>query len=225
MPLEASLLAWRDLALRYPGGPSLAFADLTLQRGQHLLLRGASGSGKSSLIALLAGLLRPSRGEVWLAGEALSSLGSAACDALRGRWLGVLPQRLHLCAALSVHDNLRLPFVAVGEPEPAGRVVALAERLGLQALLARRPHALSGGQLQRVALARALVREPPLLLLDEPSSSLDDAAAATLLDLVVSLAHERSVSLLVATHDARVVTRLGAQLGPTLQTLDLGGAA
>jgi putative ABC transport system ATP-binding protein len=229
MPLEGpvggSLLAWKGLALRYARGPQLCFPDLGLRTGQHLLLRGASGSGKSSLIALLAGLLQSSQGEVWLGGEALSVLGSAARDALRGRWLGVLPQRLHLCAALSVQDNLRLPFVAVGEAPTEGRIAALAERLGLQGLLKRQPHELSGGQMQRVALARALVREPRLLLLDEPSSSLDDLATDALLALVVSLAAERGVSLLVATHDARVVNRLTEQLGAALQTLDLGVSA
>lgn len=221
MPPEQALLAWQGLVLQYAQGPRLAFPDLSLASGQHLLLRGASGAGKSSLIALLAGLRRASAGEVWLAGRALSTLKGAALDAWRGAVLGLLPQRLHLCEGLSVRDNLRLPFAAVGAAVPPGQIEALADRLGLGGLLDRRPHEISGGQAQRAALARALVREPRLLLLDEPSSSLDDAATAALLELVVSLAQERGVGLLVATHDARVVQHLGAALGDRLEGLTL----
>lgn len=223
-PPEHALLAWRGLGLRYASGPQLVFPDLQLTRGQHLLLRGVSGSGKSSLIALLAGLRRATTGEIWLAERRLSALAPAQLDAWRGRQLGLLPQRLHLCEALSLRDNLLLPFTAVGEAVPAGRIEVLAERLGLTALLDRPPHRLSGGQMQRGALARALVREPALLLLDEPSSSLDDAATAALLDLVLSLIRERGVSVLVATHDARVVQHLTAALGESLHTLTLGGS-
>lgn len=219
---EAKLLAWQGLCLDYPGGPRLRFPDLLLAPGQHLLLRGASGSGKSSLIALLAGLRRPSHGEVWLADRALSDMAPGQLDRWRGECLGLLPQRLHLCEGLNLRDNLRLPFTAVGAAEPAGRIEALADRLGLLSLLDRAPHQLSGGQMQRAALARALVREPRLLLLDEPSSSLDDEAAMALLDLVLALVGERGVSLLVATHDVRVVQQLGRALDGQLQTLRLG---
>lgn len=221
MAPDAALLGWRGLGLDYAGGPSLSFPDLSLHAGQHVLLRGSSGSGKSSLIALLAGLRRASKGEVWLAGRSLTGMTSAALDRWRGASLGLLPQRLHLCEGLSLRDNLRLPFTAVGIPEPAGRIEALADRLGLQGLLHRAPHQLSGGQMQRAALARALVREPRVLLLDEPSSSLDDAATMALLDLVLSLVEEREVALLVATHDARVVQQLGDALGNRLQAMRL----
>ena len=221
MELEHARLAWRGLALQYPQGPLLSFPDLCLDAGEHLLLRGASGSGKSSLIALLAGLRRPSRGEVWLAGRQIDGLSPARRDRWRGDVLGLLPQRLHLAEGLSLRDNLLLPFAAVGERAPAGRIEALAERLGLQALLERPPHQLSGGQMQRAALARALVRQPRLLLLDEPSSSLDDAATEALLQLVVELAAEQGVGLLVATHDARVVSALRAALGEALRELAL----
>lgn len=221
MELERARLAWRGLALQYPQGPLLSFPDLCLDAGGHLLLRGASGSGKSSLIALLAGLRRPSRGEVWLAGQQIDTLSPSRRDRWRGEVLGLLPQRLHLAEGLSLRDNLLLPFVAVGERATAGRIEALAERLGLQALLERPPHQLSGGQMQRAALARALVRQPRLLLLDEPSSSLDDAATEALLQLVVELAAEQGVGLLVATHDARVVTALRAALGDSLRELAL----
>jgi len=221
MDASGALLAWQGLALAYPAGPRLSFPDLQLAPGEHLLLRGASGSGKSSLLALLSGLRKASEGQVWLAGRDLNRLGMAARDAWRGQVLGLLPQRLHLCDGLSLRDNLALPFVAVGQAVPKQRLQALAERLGLGLLLDRVPDQLSGGQMQRAALARALVRGPRLLLLDEPSSSLDDAATGHLLDLVSELAQEQGVGLVVATHDARVVSQLSVQLNAALRTLTL----
>lgn len=215
------LLGWQGLALQYPQGPLLNFPDLRLLPGQHLLLRGASGAGKSSLLALLAGLRRPSQGEVWLAGRPLSAMKPAQLDAWRGARLGLLPQRLHLCEGLSLLDNLRLPFVAVGLPSPDAHLHSLAQRLGLQELLERPVHQFSGGQAQRAALARALAREPDLLLLDEPSSSLDDVATQSLLGLVVELARERRVALVVATHDARVREGLRSELDDGLLELSL----
>jgi putative ABC transport system ATP-binding protein len=199
----------------------LVFPDLQLEPGEHLLLRGVSGSGKSSLLALLSGLRRPSTGQVWLAARELGRLSTAGVDAWRGEVLGLLPQRLHLCEGLSLRDNLALPFVAVGQHLPQERLQRVADRLGLGGLLDRAPDQLSGGQLQRAALARALIRGPRLLILDEPSSSLDDGATDQLLSLVTELASENGVGLVVATHDARVVDRLGLALGASLQTLTL----
>lgn len=217
--MTEALLAWQGLRLRYPGGPTLAFADGVLRRGEHLLLRGPSGSGKSSLIALLAGLRSASAGQVWLGGRELGALAPAQRDAWRAAQLGVLPQRLHLVEGLSLRENLEMPYLAVGLRADRARVQTLAERLGISTLLKRVPAQLSVGQLQRAALARALVRAPRLLLLDEPSSSLDDVATANLLQLALELAAEQGASLLVATHDARVVA--GLQGLPGLHGLSL----
>lgn len=221
MTAAAAVLAWQGLALQYRRGPLLRFPDLSVLAGAHLLLRGESGSGKSSLLSLLAGLRVPSAGQVWLAGRALGAMSATARDAWRGRMLGVLPQRLHLCEGLSLRENLQLPGLAQGMRVPPARLHSLAERLGLGGLLERPVHQLSGGQAQRAALARALLAEPPLLLLDEPSSSLDDRATTELLALATELARESGCSLVVATHDARVVQGLQAALGAQLQTLTL----
>jgi len=210
-------IAWQGLRYRYAQGPEIAFADLRLAPGRGLLLRGASGSGKSTLLALMAGLLAASQGRITMAGTALDALGPRERDRWRGTTLGFMPQRLHLSAALSVRDNLGLPFVGAGLAVDAARIDALLQRLELAALAERRPHQLSLGQAQRVALARALVRRPRLLLADEPSANLDDEATAAVLGLLQSVATEEGATLVLATHDGRVVQALGQEL----QTLTL----
>lgn len=212
-PRATAAIEWRGLRYRYAQGPELAFDDLTLERGRHLLLRGASGSGKSTLLALLAGLLTPGAGSIALAGTLLQDLTPRERDVWRGATLGFVPQRLHLSASLSVADNLALPCVAAGlAPDPA-RAAELLERLGLEGLAARRPHELSVGQAQRVALARALMRRPRLLLADEPSAALDDASTAGLLELLLETAAGQGATLVIATHDGRLAAALGSRAG------------
>ncbi len=107
----------RGLRYGYPGGPALAFDDVDVPQGATLLLHGVSGSGKSTWLALAAGLLTPTAGEVVIAGQRLAGMSRAALDAWRGRSLGFLPQKLHLSQALSVERNLALAFYAAGVPE------------------------------------------------------------------------------------------------------------
>lgn len=193
------------LRFAYPGGAALAFPDVAVPQGGTLLLRGNSGSGKSTWLALVAGLRSPSAGRVAVAGQALADLPPAARDAWRARTLGWLPQRLHLSEALSVRDNLALAYYAAGQPVDETALADTLAALGLAALAQRKPHALSGGQAQRVALARAVLRRPQVLLADEPTASLDDTAAAASLDLLHHTAHRCGATLVVATHDARVL--------------------
>ncbi|MFN5049070.1 ABC transporter ATP-binding protein, partial [Roseateles sp.] len=171
------MIELHGLRYRYAQGPEIAFPDITLGAAPGLLLRGASGSGKSTLLALMAGLLSASAGVVRMAGTELGALSARQRDAWRGANLGFVPQRLHLSAALSVRDNLGLPYLAAGQLVDAARVDALLTSLGLQSLAERRPHQLSLGQAQRVALARAQLRRPRLLQADEPTAHKDDENA------------------------------------------------
>jgi putative ABC transport system ATP-binding protein len=202
------MLAWSRLRHRYAGGAEIAYADFELPAGQHLLLRGASGSGKSTLLALLAGLLRVQTGTLSVAGTALTGLSPRALDAWRGATLGVVPQRLHLSEALTVAENLALPALAAGQGTDGARAAELMQALGIAELAARRPHQLSVGQAQRAALARALMRRPRLLLADEPSANLDDRHTAQMLDLLLDTATREGCTLVIASHDSRVVERL-----------------
>ena len=201
-------------ALRYDyvRGPSLAFADLDVPQGATLLLRGNSGAGKSTWLALAAGLLTASTGEIAVAGQALSRLSRAARDGWRARHLGFLPQKLHLSDALSVERNLALAFYAAGLPENGSAVHRALEQLGVAELAGRRPSQLSGGQAQRVALARSILMEPKVILADEPTASLDDEAALSGLKLLESCAFQCNATLVIATHDRRVQEALPAAL-------------
>ena len=122
--------------------------------------------------------------------------------------MGFLPQKLHLSEALSVADNLGLVFFAAGLPVDRAAISQALQSLDVEALAARRPSQLSGGQAQRVALARALLLRPSVILADEPTASLDDAACAASLDLLRNCASELKATLVIATHDARVLQAL-----------------
>jgi putative ABC transport system ATP-binding protein len=193
----------QQLGFQHPGGPALQFEDVSLAQGGTLLVGGASGSGKSTWLALIAGLLTGT-GSVVVAGQALGDLGQVAGDAWRAKTIGFLPQKLHLSAALSVKDNLALAQWASSLAQDESAIEAALNTLGVAELAARKPSQLSGGQAQRVALARAVLLTPKVILADEPTASLDDAACAASLDLLQATCQRLNASLVIATHDSRV---------------------
>ena len=198
------MIGSRQLAFRYADGPALGFDDVDVPQGGLLLLRGASGSGKSTWLALAAGLLAATEGDMTVAGQRLSALGKVAGDAWRAKTIGFLPQKLHLSAALTVHGNLAMAQWAAGQPPDESRILEALTALDVQALAHRKPSQLSGGQAQRVALARAVLLKPRVILADEPTASLDDDAADASLALLHATAQRLGATLVIATHDARV---------------------
>ncbi len=217
------MISSHALAFSHAGAAPLRFPDVDLPQGGCLLLRGPSGSGKSTWLALAAGLRTATEGTLVVAGQPLAGPGQlprAARDAWRARHLGFLPQALHLSPALSIAENLALPFFAAGLPRDDRAIADALGRLDLGALAGRRPHELSGGQAQRVALARAVLLSPRVLLADEPTASLDDDAAQAALTLLMACAAECTATLVVATHDRRAVEALSARSGTV--SMDLG---
>ena len=207
------MISVRQLAYRYPGGAELHFDDVDVAQGGLLLLRGASGSGKSTWLALAAGLLAATDGDITVAGQSLRALGKVAGDAWRARTIGFLPQKLHLSAALTVHDNLAMAQWAAGQPRDDGRIAQALTALDVQALVHRKPFQLSGGQAQRVALARAVLLKPKVILADEPTASLDDEAADASLAVLRATAQRLGATLVIATHDARVSSFFKDEIG------------
>jgi putative ABC transport system ATP-binding protein len=212
------MIETRGLRYSYPGGPELSFPDAFVPQGATLLLRGDSGAGKSTWLALVAGLLTAGAGEITVAGQSLSRLSRAARDRWRARHLGFLPQKLHLSEALSVERNLALAFYAAGVPEDRAALHHALDMLGVGELGGRRPSQLSGGQAQRVALARSVLMKPRVILADEPTASLDNQAAANGLKLLEQCAFRCDATLVIATHDRRVQDALpGAMVYPIAQ--------
>ncbi len=207
------MIRTRQLAYQYPGGPALRFDDVDVPQGGVLLLRGASGSGKSTWLALAAGLLAPTTGDITVAGQPLGALGKVASDAWRAKTIGFLPQKLHLSSALTVHANLAMAQWAAGQAQDDVRIREALTALGVDELAARKPAQLSGGQAQRVALARAVLLQPQVILADEPTASLDDDAGRQAVELLQTTARQQGATLVIATHDTRVAANLDGQIG------------
>ena len=195
------------ITLTYPDGvervTALDDVSLTVEDGRVAAVVGPSGSGKSSLLAVAATLVRPDAGTVSIGGRDVTLLDDAARTAVRRTHVGIVFQQPNLLASLTALEQLEVMAVLDGR-KPAtvrARAMELLDAVGLADQARRRPHQLSGGQLQRVNIARALVSDPDVLLVDEPTSALDHERGAAVLDLVVRLAHERGVATVLVTHD------------------------
>jgi len=193
---------------RYGAVTAVEVPEWRAAAGDAWLLAGQSGSGKSTVLHILAGLTSPTVGSVNVNGTDVAALSEGARDRWRGRTVGLVPQRLHLVGALTVRDNLRLANTLAGLPVDEPRIIALLEAVGVLELSMRFPSQLSQGQAQRVAIARAMVNRPALVLADEPTANLDDAHAAQALELLRGQAIEAGATLVVASHDARVKSLL-----------------
>ena len=206
------MIAVRGLVHRYNGVEALRLDDWTVAQGSRWLVLGPSGCGKSTLLHAIAGLVVPSEGEIAVAGQSLASLSGAALDRFRGATVGIVLQALHLVRHLSVRDNLRLAQYMAHMPQDDTRISETLAALGVADKVRRRPDELSHGERQRVAIARAVVNRPKLLLADEPTANLDDAAAALAIDLLAEQAGRHGATLVVATHDARVKAKFRERL-------------
>lgn len=204
------MLQISNLAYRYPNATSaqLSIPAFALEAGEHAIILGPSGCGKSTLLHLMAAILTPQQGLLRIAGADLTSISRRAADRWRGNHIGFLPQKLALIDSLSVRENVLLAAYAGRQAADAPRADALLAALGLADKALAKPHQLSQGQRQRVAIARALFNHPKLLLADEPTANLDDTACAAVIRLLTSQAAESGASLVVATHDARVLSAL-----------------
>ena len=197
----------RDLQKIYQMGEetvaALAGVTLTIERGEHAAIIGPSGSGKSSLMNILGGLDRPTRGSYRFEGEEVGEMDDDSLADFRSRRIGFVFQSFQLLPRLSALQNVELPMVYAGL-EPADRkqrAAAMLERVGLGSRMGHRPTQLSGGQQQRVAIARALVTDPAVVLADEPTGALDSRTAAEVLDLLRHCVRDLRQTVVMVTHD------------------------
>jgi putative ABC transport system ATP-binding protein len=203
------VLEARSLVKTYGSGgvevAALRGVDLSVERGEFVAIMGPSGCGKSTLLNLLAGLDRPTAGEVWLDGERIDTLNETELARMRRRKLGFVFQFFNLVPTLSAVENVELPLLLTGRRRREARrsANALLGELGIADKHGSAPVLLSGGQQQRVALARALVHTPAVVLGDEPTGTLDSGATREVLGLLRG-ARDRGQTVLVVTHDPRV---------------------
>ena len=181
--------------------------SLTLQPGEKVAVLGPSGSGKSSLMAVVAGLERADAGQVRLAGEEIGGMNEDALARLRGRSVGIILQAFHLLPTMTALENVSVPLELAGAEDARRRAALELETVGLSHRLSHYPAQLSGGEQQRVAIARATAPRPRLLLADEPTGNLDSKTGAAIIDLLFERAGKAEAGLLVITHDAAVAAR------------------
>ncbi|MFM7632776.1 MAG: ABC transporter ATP-binding protein [Betaproteobacteria bacterium] len=190
----------------------LSDLNFTVQPGATVALVGASGSGKSTLLGLLAGLDTPSSGTVRIDGTDLYALDEDGRAALRKSRIGFVFQSFQLLGHLTALENVMLPLELRGDKSAKQKALAMLDRVGLSQRLKHYPKFLSGGEQQRVALARAFVTEPPLLLADEPTGSLDAATGEAVIGLMFQLNREQHSTLMLVTHDKTIAAMCKRQI-------------
>ncbi|MGQ4418074.1 ABC transporter ATP-binding protein [Streptomyces sp. SAS_269] len=203
------ILSATGVGLSYGDHLAVRGVDLSITRGEVAAVTGQSGSGKSSLLYCLAGVLPPAHGQVRFDGTVLADLDDEEMSSLRRERFGFVFQYGELLPELTVEENTALPLRLAGKRKKAALAEAgrVLERLGLGELRERRPSQVSGGQSQRVAVARALVHRPAVVFADEPTGSLDSANAAAVLREFLDLARSQGTAVVLVTHDPAVAAR------------------
>ena len=219
---NAPIISFSEVSKRYPGGyEALSGINFGVGAGELVFVTGHSGAGKSTLLKLVAAIERASTGTVLVGGQNVSAMRRAAKPFLR-RNLGLVFQDHKLLYDRSVFDNVVLPLQVIGQSmkEASRRARAALDKVGLLAREKANPLSLSGGEQQRLCIARAVVNRPSILLADEPTASLDQETAASVMEIFRSF-NQVGVTVVVATHDLAAI----AQLQPRLMTLSKGRLA
>jgi putative ABC transport system ATP-binding protein len=206
------LVETRNLTKDYMHGrmtvPALRGVDLEIEEGEFTALVGPSGSGKTTLLNLIGCLDRPTAGQIFVEGKDISGYNPTELANLRRRTVGFIFQTHNLIPVLTAYENVELPLLLLGvtsNDKIEGKVMSALAEVGLAGLETRRPMDLSGGQQQRVAIARALVKEPKLILADEPTANLDSENSEAILSLMQELNRKMNTTFLFSTHDPLVM--------------------
>jgi len=202
----------QSLKYSYPNSPAISFPDFSCEAGSILLVIGSSGVGKSTLLHLLSGLITSKNGEVNIDGQDIMKLSSRNLDKFRGDNIGIIFQKNHFIASLSVLDNLTSAQYFGGKPEVKSRCIELLNRLNIGDKKDASIKTLSEGEKQRVAIARALVNNPKVILADEPTSSLDDENCEEVIKLLKEQAEDVNAALIIVTHDSRLKDLISNQI-------------
>jgi putative ABC transport system ATP-binding protein len=193
---------------------ALRGVELTVNAGEHIAVQGPTGGGKSTLLQILGALDVPTSGEVELNGNPVSKMSRSELTKLRGSLIGFIFQNYNLIPTMTAQENVEVALVAVDvdASERRARATEMLSKVGLADRLQHLPAELSGGQQQRVAIARAMVKNPAVLLADEPTGNLDEQTRDEIMDLLEAQAAENNITLIVVTHDSAVAKRASRRL-------------
>lgn len=196
--------------------PIVRISSWSVRKGERIALLGPSGSGKSTLLHLIGGILAVDRGTIEVSGELISGMNEMQRDRFRAKTVGYVFQDFHLMPSLTAKQNVELVMKSnLAKGERNKLIEQWFERVGLAGKMNQRPYQLSRGQQQRVAIIRALINQPPLILADEPTGSLDWETAALIMKLLLDICEENNTTLLTVTHDLHL-----AQLYPATVQID-----
>ncbi|QWX85166.1 ATP-binding cassette domain-containing protein [Cellulophaga sp. HaHaR_3_176] len=183
---------------------TFSFPDITLNKNENLLILGKSGIGKTTLLHLIAGLLKPTLGTISIDAIAINKLSNRQLDEFRGEKIGLVFQKNHAITSLSVQENLQARLYFSKSKIEFSAIDALLKQLDLHEIKHHKAHQLSEGQLQRLGIASAIIHEPSLILADEPTSNLDDENCKIVIELLIAQAKKTKANLIVITHDYRI---------------------
>jgi len=207
-----ALLQVKSVSVQYDERKVLDDVSFEVQESTITALTGKSGSGKTTLLGVISGLLQPNEGTVLFMGDNIFTWSDLKRSRFRNRDIGFVFQFFNLFSDISAYDNIAFPAILNRETRNLhARIMELAEYLQITDILDRNPTTLSGGERQRVAIARAIINEPKLILADEPTGNLDTATANDILKLFARLRDDKGISIIIATHDERIVKASNVQ--------------
>ncbi len=206
------MLATQGLQFQYNNDNIFYFPDVEVKAQESLLLLGKSGIGKTTLLHLLGGLMKPLKGNIVLANENITALRGRHLDKFRGKNIGIIFQQNHFVDALTVIENILLAPTLIGLEANKDRAINLLERLNLKGKENKKVSRLSQGEKQRCAIARAVFNKPRLILADEPTSALDDDNCVEVYKLLAEQAAVENAALVIVTHDNRLKNQVNNQI-------------
>ena len=197
------MIKTESLKFSYDGKKYFDFPDINLDSGENLLIIGNSGIGKTTLLHLLAGILKPESGSINISGTDISKFSDTKLDKFRGDNIGIVFQKPHFISSLTINENLKLAQY-LSRSKTSGDAKKVLESLNIKDKYQQKPNQLSEGEKQRASIALALINSPSLILADEPTSSLDDFNCDNVIKLLKKQAKDHKAQLVVITHDARL---------------------
>lgn len=204
------MLVAKNIEFHYNSDQSFNIPDIILKQGEQMLILGKSGSGKTTILNILGGLLKPFKGEILIDNTSIYELSGASLDKFRGQNIGIIFQKPHILAPLTVEENLRLANYFSGANGEKNEI--LLKDLGVFDKKMAKVNTLSEGEAQRVSIARALANSPKIILADEPTASLDDENAGKVVKLLKDQAEKFKAVLIIVTHDQRVKDHISNQI-------------